>query len=364
LHFGFWNLVIGDSVARSFPLSDSIAAVVPSPGSQDLAAINVQRSFKKAPGMLLLITMLWGLSFPLMKSWHLAGENCPGGPVVAGLTMVSLRMMLALLVLAVFLPNLFLAPSRREVGIGFLLGLINSLGFILQVTGLAWTTPALSAFVTSLASAWVPLLMLVCFDVAVRKLTLLGLVVGIIGAAVLGIDTRQGFAFGWGEVLTFISTWFFALVIVLLDRLGRGVESAHFTVAFLAGTGIPALLSTGAITLSRSESSEWLIWTATMLSNPLMLRDLILLTVLCTVLPFHWFNVYQPHVAASRAALIYLLEPVSASIFSLLWGLDALDLKLLMGGGLILAGNGLVEVPFWLGNATSIHSTRSRSNKP
>jgi len=79
-------------------------------------------------------------------------------------------------------------------------------------------------------------------------------------------------------------------------------------------------------------------------------RDLGLLTLLCTVLPFHWFNVYQPRVPASRAALIYLLEPVFASLFSLLWGHDTLALPLLVGGGLILAGNALVEVPVWFWN--------------
>ena len=122
------------------------------------ATTSKQSSSGKATGMLVFITLLWGLSFSLMKNWHLASGSCPGGAPVAGLTMVALRMFLALAVLAVFLPRLFIAPSRREFAIGFLLGLINSLGFVFQVTGLAWTSPALSAFVTSLASAWVPLL--------------------------------------------------------------------------------------------------------------------------------------------------------------------------------------------------------------
>ena len=65
------------------------------------------------------------------------------------------------------------------------------------------------------------------------------------------------------------------------------------------------------------------------------------------MLPFHWFNVYQPQVSASRAALIYLLEPVFALLFSIWWGHDRLNLKLLMGGSLILAGNMLVEAPGW-----------------
>jgi drug/metabolite transporter (DMT)-like permease len=310
-------------------------------------------SSTKATGMLVVVTLLWGLSFSLMKNWHIAAASCPGGPAVAALTMVALRMFLAIGILAVVLPRLFVAPSRREFGIGFLLGAINSIGFVFQVTGLAWTSPALSAFVTSLASAWVPLLMFVLFRISVHRLTLVGLVLGIAGAAVLGIrtspeDGASEITFGWGEILTFFSTWFFALVIVLLDRFGRGVESAHFTVAFLTGTGLPALIIMLLMTAARSETAPWLGWTSEMLSSPLIWRDLGLLTVLCTVLPFHWFNVYQPRVAASRAALIYLLEPVFASMFSLLWGHDTLGLHLIIGGSLILVGNALVEVPAWV----------------
>jgi drug/metabolite transporter (DMT)-like permease len=316
--------------------------------TQENASVHsAPRPDRKATWMLVLITSMWGFSFTLMKNWQDAAEGCPGGPIVAGLTMVALRMFLALVVLGVFLPRLFRDPTRREFMIGLLLGGINSLGFVFQVTGLAWTSPALSAFVTSLASAWVPLLMLALFRLPVHRLTLAGLMVGIAGAGVLGIQTSLKLTFGWGEMLTFISTWFFALMIVLLDRLGRGVESAHFTVAFLAGTGIPALLINGVILVGSSETAPWINWTTTMLSNPLIWRDLVLLTLLCTVLPFHWFNVYQPRVAASRAAVIYLLEPVFASVISMVWGHDLINVRLILGGGLILAGNALVEVPAW-----------------
>ena len=58
--------------------------------------------------------------------------------------------------------------------------------------------------------------------------------------------------------------------------------------------------------------------------------------------------IYQPRVAATRAALIYLLEPVFGSMFSIAWGLDSLSQLLLLGGGLVVSGNLLVELPAWL----------------
>jgi drug/metabolite transporter (DMT)-like permease len=63
---------------------------------------------------------------------------------------------------------------------------------------------------------------------------------------------------------------------------------------------------------------------------------------------FHWMNVYQPRVSAGRAALIYLLEPVFAAAFSVAWGYDALTARLFLGGSLILGGNLLIEIPYWV----------------
>ena len=78
------------------------------------------------------------------------------------------------------------------------------------------------------------------------------------------------------------------------------------------------------------------------------LSEMLMRKVIPTVLAFHWMNVYQPRVSASRAALIYLLEPVFAALFSLAWGHDRVSLPLVAGGGLILGGNLLVELPGWL----------------
>ena len=82
-----------------------------------------------------------------------------------------------------------------------------------------------------------------------------------------------------------------------------------------------------------------------MLRRPEVLGDLFLLALLPTVLSFHWMNTFQPRVPASRAALIYLLEPIFSSIFSVYLGYDSLKAPLLVGGGLILLGNLLVELP-------------------
>jgi drug/metabolite transporter (DMT)-like permease len=140
----------------------------------------------------------------------------------------------------------------------------------------------------------------------------------------------------------------FAFMIVVLDRWGRRVRPGNLTVGFLAGTGVPALVLAMAWSAHGTGLGPWLRWGSRMLHDPEALTDVCLLTIFCSVLTFHWMMTFQPRVPAARAALIYLLEPVFASVFSLLWGFDELSLRLLVGGGLIMGGNLLVELPGWL----------------
>jgi len=298
--------------------------------------------------MLIAATCFWGLSFPLTKYWQVNTVDCPGGAILSSLTLLAIRTVPALVVLAIFKPHLFVLADRRALLIGSFLGSINFLGCFFQILGLATTTPTLSGFFTSLASAWVPLLALVCFRISVAPATLVGICVGIAGAGVLEIDTSGPLVLGMGEGLSLLCSVMFALVILLLDRLGRRVESSHLTVGFVGMTGLPALVLAPIWAQREAVLGPWMSWLGAVLQTPGLLLDVALLTLLCTVLAYHWMTTYQPRVPASRAALVYLIEPLFAATFSVAWGYDAITLRLILGGGLILGGNFLVELPAWL----------------
>ncbi len=234
---------------------------------------------------------------------------------------------------------------------GALIAVPFTAGFVLQVWGLNWTSPALSAFVTSLGSAWAPLLAWACLGVSVGRLNLLGLAVALAGTAVLGLKWNEGWSLGTGEALTLLASLLFALELLLLDRLGRTVNSAHLTAGFLGTSAVLTAAAATAVAATGPGLGAWAEWVADMLRKPPVRRDLALLTLLPTVLAFHWMNVYQPRVPVSRAALIYLLEPVFSAAFSVWWQLDEVTGSLLLGGGLVLAGNLLVELPRWLGSS-------------
>jgi drug/metabolite transporter (DMT)-like permease len=309
---------------------------------------SVNATGTRASAVLVLVTFLWGLSFPLIKVWHEAAADTGVDDTLSSLTLIALRMLLALAVLAGVRPELVRRTTRREHAVGAAIGLVFFLGFSLQVLGLAHTTPAKSAFITSLGSAWVPLLAFLWFRTPLPRLCGLGLVLGITGTAILvDIDLQTTSVLGWGESLTFAASVIFAVQILLLDRLGRQVRSAHLTAGLFGVTGCVALVLTMVLAARGPGLTAWVGWVNTMLGEPKVVLAFVSITLFSTTLAFHWMNVYQPRVSASRAALIYLLEPVFASLPSVLTGYDDPTLRLILGGLLIVVGNIIAELPAW-----------------
>lgn len=308
--------------------------------------------------MLVMVTLLWGFSFPLVKTWQEASQrsssesfapgaaSCPGGDfseVVSSLTILAIRMLVAVVLLAIWKPALVSQPTRREHGFGAVLGVLMFLSLGLQFWGMVYASPAISAFLTSLGSAWVPIFAFVLFRILVPRLTMLGLLIGVTGVAVLTLKPANAWRFGPGETLTLLSTIPFALQILILDRVGRKVNSEHLTVSLFLSTGGLALIVTLMVAMNGEGIAIWLDWVGEMLSQTDIILTIIALVLMPTILAFLWMNQYQPQVPPGQAALVYLLEPIFTTLISVPWGHDELSFRLAIGGALVLLGNLLVD---------------------
>jgi drug/metabolite transporter (DMT)-like permease len=303
--------------------------------------------------MLVGVTVVWGLSFSWLKDWQVAAGDCPGGGLLASLTLVGIRMSLAFVVVAVCMPWMVYRPAVREHRAGAVVGLVFVLGHVPQVWGLGSTTPALSALFTSLCSAWVPLAAWVYLGERPTVWTWPGfafamtgtLAIAGVGSAGAGLD-GQGLHFG--DWLTLLASLAFTGQVIVLDRVGRIARPGHLTAAFFAVPGLVSLTLAVVVAAAGPGLAAWWQWLTLTLRDPAVQTNIALMIVFPTVLGFHWMNLYQPRVTASRAALIYLLEPVFAAMYSVWQGHDRLTFSLLFGGTLILAGNAIIELPNWL----------------
>jgi drug/metabolite transporter (DMT)-like permease len=294
--------------------------------------------------MLLVVTAFWSLSFPLVSAWQEEAARTLGDPLLSAFTLIALRMIPALGLLVLWQPRLIRDLTGTELMAGASLGVIFFAGFTLQTWGMATVSPSLSAFLTSLCSVWAPLLGWVILSIRVAPIMLVGLILAVSGTALLVMKPGMSFSPTQGDLLTTAASVLFGVQLLVLDRLGRKVRSGSLTVGFFGVTGLLALL----FGLGRATSGDgvgtWASWVVDYHRDGRMLWVVILLIALPTVLGFHWMNVYQPRVSTSRAALIYLLEPVLAAAVSIVLGRDRLTGSLLVGGGLIVLGNALVEL--------------------
>lgn len=113
----------------------------------------------KAATMLLLATVLWGLSFPLMKALPLVQRRLVPG--AGDWFLVFLDMMVRFgggaVVLLLVCGRTLRRLTTREWKLGIGLGVFAGIGMLLQMAGLLYTLASTSGFLTQLYALLIPL---------------------------------------------------------------------------------------------------------------------------------------------------------------------------------------------------------------
>ena len=292
---------------------------------------------------LLIVTIIWGWTFSWMKEAIDAASDLLQSnamPFVVGLFM-SVRFLVAAVVMPIVIPasrkGVQTMAVWRDGGIlaAFLFG-----GFLLQMFGLEGVDPAVSAFLTSLYVAFTAVLTALVDRRLPGRVAVAGVAVVTIGAAF--ISGPPQLSFGWPEWLTVMCAVLFAGHIVATDRVTK--RSPPLAVAWASfvwvGAGSLGLLAYG--WLDRSDiSSDAVI---ALLFTPGFIRPALLAGLLGTLVALTLLTNFQRYLSPIRAAILYSLEPVWASIIAITMGATLIDGWLLFGGGLLLLGNLWMEI--------------------
>jgi drug/metabolite transporter (DMT)-like permease len=275
---------------------------------------------------LLVLTLLWGTTFSLVKEALEASSAA---------VFLALRFGVA----ALLLGGLW-AVRRDRVGEGFLrhgtlLGVAMLAGFWLQTEGLRHTTPARSGFITGLSVLIVPFLARFVLGRRVPAAAWAAVGVAIVGLLVLTrpFGGEVDAALRLGDVLTLGCAVAFAFQIVFTGEWSPRHPLAPFVAAQVTVTLLGALV---AIAVAGGRLAP---------ASPARFAGVVAFTgVLMTAVAFFVMNWAQRHTTAVRAALIFSLEPVAAALFSAWYWGEPLGVWELTGGGLIVAGVLLGEV--------------------
>jgi drug/metabolite transporter (DMT)-like permease len=303
----------------------------------------VERPQRAAVTALLTATCFWGCGFTWAKSGGEAINNAAGLGQGAGLGpiwLLAVRFTLAGLIWLVIFPAsrrgwTLASVARAAVAGAFLAG-----GLITQHLGLDRASEAVTAFLTSLTILFVPLLMTIVLRKPPPRVLWIGVVLAMVGVWLLTGASASGYKSG--EVLGVVCAVIFSLHLISVNVVVSRDDPAR-----MAGGQFIAVGLISAIACLFVQRGPEMLLPARMIEMmwlPGVRVNLALMIVLVTIGAFGLQTHFQPRLDPTRAALLYLMEPIFASLYA--WQITGRGLAPLaaMGAGLILVANVLVEV--------------------
>ncbi|CDG80966.1 DMT family transporter [Janthinobacterium agaricidamnosum] len=266
---------------------------------------------------LLVVTLVWGTTFPTMK-----GLTAHFSPVV----IIMLRFGVAALVL---LPFLWRA-TRADCRSGALLGLVLFISYVFQVEGLALTSSNRNAFITGLNVLVVPLLGYLAGHKPGRHMVV-ALLLAVGGLFALCADGDA--SWGNGETLALLGAFFCGLYVRMMETATRQASRLMtLTVMQIATVAVCAALW---LVLGGAGFGESGVGAAAVREHA---DKFIYLGVVCTAAIISLQTWGQRHSSANEAAVIYAFEPGAAAFFAYFWLGEVMTWQGWLGAALLISG--------------------------
>ena len=269
--------------------------------------------------LLLLVTLVWGTTFPLLKS---------AAADLGGVEISAFRFLVAAVCMS---PFVLRAPRRAWID-GALLGVLGLASYVAQAYGLQFISSNRSAFLTSLNVMMVPLLGLAFGG----RVTWTVMAAGALACLGIGLMSWEGGGNLIGDGATIVCALAYALYVIVLSQRSARHEAKH-----LAATQIVVMAVLGTL---------WMLMQAPDALATLPSRaaphvaTLLYLGAVATAGMLFLQAVGQRRVPAEKAALIYAMEPVFAALFGWIWLGELLGWRGVAGGAIVIGALVLTEL--------------------
>ncbi len=267
----------------------------------------------KADLLLFLVTILWGSAFVVMRL--AAGHG-------TAFILNGFRFLLGGLLLLPFV-RLKGAFNRKNLVYIGLAGLALYAAAAFQQLGLATTSAGNAGFITSLYVVFVPIVAWMLWRQPPSMLNGVAVLLAIAGGFLL--STRGSFQFRQGDFLIFVSSFFWALHVIIVGRGQGKIEPLPFALGQFILCGVLSLV-TGAI-----------VEHPTLAVMRIILPAILYTGIFSVALGFTMQIVAQKHTPPTDAALILSLEAVFAAFFGGLF-LHEVLLPVQMAGCALILG--------------------------
>jgi drug/metabolite transporter (DMT)-like permease len=275
----------------------------------------------KAESLLIFVTLIWGATFTFTK---IGLDDC------SPFLFIFLRFSLALIISLLIWGKHLLTIDKTTVKHGLILGSLFAGGFVLQTVGLNYTTVTKSAFITGMTVVITPF----AFKLIIKKKILFIQIVGvIIATAGLWVFTNPTIDnINIGDVLTFLSAFFWAFYITYIDVFTKKITTFNRTIQIVIMQFVVAL-PVGLAGHFIFESGNLAINLSGNLITALLFNGIIASVILTLI-----HTSVQKYSNPVKAALIFTLEPVFASIIAFFALNEGFSLLEAIGATILFAG--------------------------
>lgn len=258
-------------------------------------------------------SLAWALSAVLLKMYI---EQVPPYHLLTG------RFVIATIFIFAMRPNTVKAINKENLKVGIPLGFFIFLAYASGIVCLKYTTASKSSFLVSLSVLFVPLIESFMRRKLPSKWIFVSVIISILGLRL--ISGMDGTGYNIGDTLAILSSVFYSIYIVLMDRTGKDIEEMILTLIQLGVVSI-----CGTIVLLFYEGLNFQYF-------KIILIPIFVIGILCTGMST-LFQTRAQKVASSESVGILLLgEPLFTTILAFIVLKETILISGFIGGILIL----------------------------
>lgn len=240
------------------------------------------------------------------------------------MSILAVRFLLAFLILALVFIKRLRSCSRRTLRGGLILGVLYTVCMVFEMYGLRLIDTGTSALIENMAIVLVPLYAAVLTKTMPKKKTMLCAVLAVIGVGFLSVVQSEFSGGPLGITLIILAALTYAVCIMATEKVSRDADPIAIGVIQLGVMGALSLmiaLPTGGFTFPQSVDG----W-----------AQMMILVLLCSCFGFAFQPLGQKYVSAEAAAIITVVNPLTASVLGIAAAGESVSVMKMIGCALIV----------------------------
>ena len=275
--------------------------------------------------LLMAMTVIWGTSFPITKMGLSSGLGTS--------MLLTLWFFSAFLILLLAFHKRLKKITAADLSPSIACGVLMFLGYWLQVEGQKYTTPSISAFITSSYVVFVPFTVwLIEKKRPDSKVFLLSFLVFVGVVVMTPFDGQSGSLLG--SLISLFGAIGMSLHIVYIGRVAQKVSPEILTTVQMLTVSV----------ISMAACMLFGEWRLVQIDYKTAAFSTLYLGLFCTAICLFGQSYAQKRARPETAAIIFSMEGLFGFIFSIILKMETFSINMLVGGIIILLAAVLINI--------------------